>query len=270
MSGLFRYTLLAGLIWMCSGSLVDAQKTFQPKQIEYDWKGIIYRYESAIEFSLHTNGFLIGYNKGKIITYDKTQYYHFSLGYIKDPRERRQNKNVAFDGQSSSTFTYGKLNSLYVARAGFGRKRYLSEKAKRKGIAVGYNYEVGPAIAMLKPNYLNILYTIEVDGQQFNELREEKYSGENADMFLNYDRIFGGAGFSKGWSDLTFTPGVQAKGSIIFSLGAYDKYVKMVEVGIMADLFIKKIPILAETEEVSNKPYFVNLYITLQLGSRSN
>ena len=70
--------------------------------------------------------------------------------------------------------------------------------------------------------------------------------------------------------ELTFTPGIQARGGILFSLGAYDKYVKMIEVGIMADLFIKKISILAETEAISNKPYFINLYLTLQLGARSN
>ena len=247
-----------------------AQTTFQPKQIEFDWKGIVYRYEKAVDFSLHTHGFMIGFNTGRILTYDKTRFYHFSLGYMRDPRERRQNKNIPLANMTSKSFAYGKLNSLYVLRAGIGRKKYLSEKAKRKGIALGYSYEVGPAIAMLKPNYLYLLYNETQNGMSVDELRAESYSAENADVFLDYNRIFGGGGFSRGWKELTFTPGLQARGGILFSLGAYDKYVKMLEVGIMADVFIKKIPILAETEAVSNKPYFINLYLTLQLGSRSN
>lgn len=248
----------------------QAQTTFQPKQIEFDWKGIVYRHENAFDFSLHTHGFMIGYNTGRILTYDKTRYYHFSLGYMRDPRERRQNKNIPLDGMTSKSFSYGKLNSLYVLRAGIGRKKYLSEKAKRKGIAIGYSYELGPAIAMLKPNYLYLLFTESQNGTPVDDLRAERYTDENADVFLDYSRIFGGAGFSRGWSELTFTPGIQARGGILFSLGAYDKYVKMLEVGVMADLFIKKIPILVETEAVGNKPYFINLYLTLQLGSRSN
>jgi len=249
---------------------VESQTTFQPKQIEFDWKGIVYRHEKAFDFSLHTHGFMIGYNAGRIKTYDKTSYYHFSFGYMRDPRERRQNKNIPFDGKTSKSFVYGKLNSLYVLRAGIGRKKYLSEKAKRKGIALGYSYEVGPSIAMLKPNYLELLFTENVDGVPIDDLRAEPYTDENSEVFLDYNRIFGGGGFSRGWSELTFTPGLQARGGVLFSLGAYDKYVKMLEVGVMADVFIKKIPILLETEAVSNKPYFINLYLTLQLGYRSN
>ena len=250
--------------------VIQAQITFQPKQIEFDWKGIVYRYEKAFDFSLHTNGFIIGYNSGRILTYNKTRYYRFSIGYMGDPRERRQNKNIPLANMTSKSFSYGKLNSLYVLRAGIGRKKYLSEKAKRKGIALGYSYEVGPAIVMLKPNYLYLLFSENQNGTLVDELRAERYSSENADVFLDYNRIYGGGGFTRGWKELTFTPGLQARGGILFSLGAYDKYVKMIEVGIMADLFIKKISILAETEAVSNKPYFINLYLTLQLGARRN
>lgn len=249
---------------------MQGQTTFQPKQIEFDWKGIVYRYENAFDFSLHTHGFMLGYNTGRILTYDKTRYYHFSIGYMRDPRERRQNKNIPFNGMTSKSFTYGKLNSMYVLRAGIGRKKYLSEKAKRKGIAIGYSYELGPAVAMLKPNYLYLLFTESQNGTQVDDLRAERYSDDNSEVFLDYSRIFGGTGFSQGWRELTFTPGLQARGGILFSLGAYDKYVKMLEVGVMADVFIKKIPILVETEAESNKPFFINLYLTLQLGSRSN
>ena len=48
------------------------------------------------------------------------------------------------------------------------------------------------------------------------------------------------------------------------------KDVKAFETGIMFDVFATKIPILLETEEISNKPYFIRLYMNLQLGARRN
>ena len=250
---------------------MHGQNTFQPKKVELDLKGIIYRKEVAVDFRLHSNGFAFAMNFGKIRTYDKTNYIHIELGYMKDPREKKQNKNIAIgDFGQSNPFSFGKVNHMFVIRGGWGYRKYLSEKAKRKGLAVGFNYEVGPAIAILKPYYLELQYRETVDGRIVTEVRSEKFSGDNRDVFLNYNEVYGGGGFFKGMGDLSFTPGVQAKGAVFFSLGAFDKYVKTVEAGLMVDVFPRKIAIMAETESVSNKPYFINLYINLQLGRRSN
>jgi hypothetical protein len=32
-----------------------------------------------------------------------------------------------------------------------GEKKYFSEKAKRRGVAVGVNYEIGATLGLLKP-----------------------------------------------------------------------------------------------------------------------
>ena len=129
----------------------SAQKSFQPKQVEFEWKGIIYRNESTLKGTLHTNGYSIAYNKGKIKSYYKTNYYHIELGHISDAREQKQNKNIPYQfSKISRSFKFGKQNSLYMIRAGKGTKTLLTDKTKRKGVAIGYNYEAGPAIAILK------------------------------------------------------------------------------------------------------------------------
>lgn len=258
------------IIIQIAGLDLFAQKTFQPKQVEFDWKGIIYRNEKAFELTMHTSGWQLGYNTGRLKSYDKTHYYHISLSTVKDSRESRQNRNIAVEGRASSPFVFGKINSMLLLRGGIGRKKYLSEKARRKGIAIGYTYQMGPAIGIMRPYYLDLLYPVEDFGNQEWEIRKERYSEENQDVFLNYDRVFGGAGFSKGWSELSFVPGIQARGGLLFSLGAYDKYVKMVEVGVMADLFIKKLNIMTETASASNKPYLLNFYLSVQFGYRNN
>ena len=79
-----------------------------------------------------------------------------------------------------------------------------------------------------------------------------------------------GASGNKGWSDLSIVPGIQGKLGLFFSLGAFEEYAKSIEVGIMGDLFIRKIPIMVETETISAKPYFFNFYINIEFGKRTN
>lgn len=247
------------------------QKSFQPKQVDFDWKGIIYRNEVTGNATLHTNGFSFAYNKGKIKTYYKTNYYHIELGYLSDPREQKQNRNIQHSfNKVSQSFKFGKQNSLYILRAGKGSKRLITDKAKRKGVAIGYNYEAGPSIAILRPYYLEIVYNVEKDGQFFNEIRTEKYTKDNAAKFLDYNSVLGSASGNLGWSDLSIVPGLQAKVGLFFSLGAFDEYAKSLEIGVMGDFYIKKIPIMVETEAISAKPYFLNFYATLEFGKRTN
>lgn len=264
-----RYIIV--FVIVAIGAELTAQKTFQPKATQFDWKGIVYRKERAFEARIHTNGGLIGVNFGEIRTYYKTNYYHLSLGYLKDPRESRQNRNLSFSfPDRSKAFAFGKQNSVITIRGGLGSKRFISEKAKRKGIAVGYDYQVGPSIAILKPYYLELLYSIENGGIPNRELRTERYTPENAEKFTTFNDIFGGAGYFTGFGDLSIVPGIQAQLGLFFSMGAYDKYVKALEIGIMADVYSKKLPIMIETEEISNKPYFINFYVKFIIGRRSN
>jgi len=257
------------ILLICFINDVIGQKTFQPKSTDFDWKGIVYREETAFEGRIHTNGMLIGLNFGDIKTYYKTTYYHISLGYLRDPREKSQNKNISLEfPKRSGDFIFGKQNNVINIRAGIGTKKYLSEKAKRKGIAVGYDYTFGPTIALLKPYYLELIYNI--DASQERELRTEKYSEENQDKFTTYSSIFGGTNYFRGFNEISIVPGLHGKAGVLLSLGAYDEYVKAFEMGIMADIFIKKLPIMVETDEVSNKPYFINFYINILLGKRKN
>ncbi|MEE9439240.1 MAG: hypothetical protein V3V14_09595 [Saprospiraceae bacterium] len=249
---------------------VAAQKTFQPKSYQTNWKGIIYRKEKAVELRLHTNGFLLSYNYGKITTYYKTNYKHISIGYLKDFREKRQNKNEVVEfSNRSKTFVFGKQNSIINLRAGLGVKRFLSEKADRKGIAIGYDYSYGPSIALVKPYYLELKY-INNQGDLNVIIREEKYDKTNANKFTSHKDIFGGTSYFKGFSEMSLTPGIFGKLGLFFSMGAFDKYVKSIETGIMVDIYAKKIPIMVETELISNKPYHINFYLNFLFGKRSN
>jgi len=250
---------------------VIGQKVFQPKQVNMDWKGIVYKKERSYDLKMHTNGFAIGANWGTLQTYYRTKYLRLELGYMKDPREKRQNKNWAFPGQgTSSDFIFGKQNTMFVLRGGLGYKKYLSEKTRRRGIAVGYNWEVGPSLALLRPYYLILRTFEETENGLVPVYTEEKYTEDNADTFLDLTDIYGSAAFFDHFNEWSVVPGIQGKMGLHLSLGAFEKYVKAFEVGIMFDAYFKKIPLLVETEEVKNKPYFINLYAHFEFGYRNN
>jgi hypothetical protein len=228
-------------------------------------KGIIYNKEYSYDFKLHTRGFAIGYSRAKIKNYYSTPYYHIEIGELHHHREKKQNFDFprsAVGGFSFRPFVFGKQNSLYVARAGYGEKRYLTEKADYKGVAVGFSYEIGATLGIVKPYYLELLRITDGAAQTVSE----KYATKNAALFLDINKISGSSSFFKGWNELNIMPGMNAKIAMHLDWGAFDQYVKAVDVGIMADVFAKKVPIMI-TED--NRPFFINAFVNLQLGKRN-
>lgn len=227
-------------------------------------KGIIYNQEFALGLRLHTHGFAVGLNLGKLKTYYLTKYIHFELGELKHPKEFRQSFDSpsTLNGKVSRAFKYGKQNNLYVLRASIGAKRYFSEKAKHKGVAVGLSYEAGASLGLLKPYYLEIKAS---DGP-FSI--STKYSEDTAERFLDIWKIHGASGWTKGLTETTLLPGAHGKLAIHFDWGAFDEYVKSIEGGIMVDAFARQAPIMVEVDGVENKQLFINLFLHLQFGKR--
>ncbi len=262
----FFYTL-----FFCGFSLFLAGQQFiTPGENYYDDnKGIVYNKEFSVFAKFHTHGFAMGVNVGTLKTYYLTRFLNFEIGELKHIKEFKQSRDLQpVSNRVSRAYIFGKQNNLYVLRAGFGEKRYLSEKAKRKGLAVGVSYEVGPSLGLLKPYYLELVRNQENGNPPTVE--SEKYSPENENLFLDFTRIYGSSGFSKGIGELGLIPGAQAKLALHFDWGAFDEFVKAVEAGVMVDFFLQEPALMIETpgSDIQNTPLFINLYINLQFGKR--
>ncbi len=240
------------------------QETFQPKQLDEANKGIIYNKEFAVGLRLHTNGLAVGVNVGKLRTYYLTKYWHAEIGEIQHPKEFRQNFDTpgTLNGRISRAFKYGKQNNLFVLRGGLGVKRYFSEKAKHKGVAVGISYEGGATLGLLKPYYLELRAP---DGRFSTSV---KYSEEDASRFLDIWQIHGASSWTRGLDEISFQPGVHGRFAVHFDWGAFDEYVKSIEAGVMVDAFARKMPIMVEVNNVENQQVFINLFLYLQFGKR--
>ena len=115
-------------------------------------------------------------------------------------------------------------------------------------------------MGFIKPYYLELYRT-----DNRNATVIESYSEENASSFLNRNDIVGGGGFGYGFGDISLAFGGQAKAALHLDWGAFEEFIRAVEVGIMINVYNKSIPIMLEAD---NRPYFINLYFSAELGKR--
>lgn len=228
-------------------------------------KGIIYNKEKAFKARLQTNGLGLSWYTGKIRTYYKTNFTHYEIGFLKNSHEFTQRFDYSnpFTSQSARSFTFGKRNSLYVARVGFGQKTYYSDKQKHRGIAIGSTYEFGGTLGLQKPYYLELIRFKDNGSSAY--LSTEKYSEDNKEIFTDINRIFGGAGFFKAWDEVKPLPGVYGRAGLLFEWDTSEGYFTGMEAGIQIDAFPKKVPIMVNQP---NQLMFINLYVTIELGKR--
>ncbi len=264
-----RYLLLI-LVGLLTAPLF-AQQQLPANQNIYDdgATGFIYNREFTVGATLSSpRNIGLGVKFGQLKTYYLTRYYSINFSDVRHPREMRQSNDdqISPTNRVPRAFIFGKQNQFYVIRATLGERRYWSEKAKQRGVAVGYSYEIGPVLGLLKPYYLELRTE---DGSP--ELVSERYTGDNADRFLDPSKIFGAAPWGEGLSEVTLRPGVHARIGAHFGFGAFDEFAKALEAGLQADFFFTDVPIMIESGDnpgIENSPLFLNLYITLQFGKR--
>ena len=261
------------LLLACSCCLgrAAAQQRLPGNQNIYDAgpRGIIYDKELTFTAALNSPRNLeLGVRSGRLVAYDKMKYWSASFGNIRHSRERRINPED-FNPRTkriSRSYTYGKINQLYALRVAFGTRKYLSEKARQRGVAVGYSYEVGPTLGLLKPYYLEA----KLGDANFNTV-DIRYMEEDIDRFLNQDAIFGASSWSTGLDEIGLRPGVHAKAAAHFGFGAYDEVPKYLEAGLSADFFLGNTDIMLESEQtpgITNSPLYLSLFVKLAFGKR--
>ncbi len=264
------HRLLLLCFLLMTTALMTAQQQLPGDRNIYDAKsiGVVYNHELTFNVAIATpRNFMLGVRSGKLITYDKTRFWTLTFGDIRHSRERRENPdrvNVV-SNRVSRAYVFGKQNQLYALRLGIGMKRFLSEKAQERGVAIGYSYEFGPSLGILKPYYLEIE---RADAAPI----DVRYTGENGDVFLdNQVNVFGASAWTVGLDEVGLRPGVHARFATHFGFGAFEETAKSLEAGIMADYFVGNTDLMIEsdlTPGVTNSPLFLSLYINVQIGKR--
>jgi hypothetical protein len=215
---------------------------------------VFFRNEQSFGILLNSDGIGISYREAKRIDYRNKWLLEFDGGTLKNQKEFKQSSPLAQGG----SYIFGKLNSTFYLRAGFGRQHELFKKTDLGGIAVRYFYSAGPVLAILKPIYYRVYYLIPGTGNEYEE-KDEKFDNSMAAA----QDIYGKASFIKGFNEISILPGLYAKAGFNFEYSKEDKIIHAVEFGGQLNAFPKKVPIMAAS---NNKALFFSLFISYRFG----
>lgn len=212
--------------------------------------------ERSANLSIHTRGFGLGYQQGRIMSIYRTLFWQVEFATMRHPKEYKRT-NESFP--NPRTYNFGKLNRVYMIRGGLGMQRTLADRPYQGGVVVKYHFAGGLNISIAEPVYLWIIY-YDVNIMDYYKVLE-KY---DPDLHFS-DNIHGRGPVGKGLLESKIYPGGYLKGGFFFDYGQESEYVRALEVGAALDAFPKKIPIMAFAE---NSNFYLTLYLSLHIGNR--
>jgi hypothetical protein len=236
---------------------VRAQRLLSADTLE---NSIIYSNEKSGVIIAHSNGLGLGYKAGLNKTVFTTRILSFELVSLSSTK---QIKIINPYYANSKRYVYGKLNDVFVLRAGFSNKYLLNRKPYWGGIELRWLWEAGASLAFEKPYYLFVIkinqspqgglgYTI--DSQRFNS-------------DVSWDDIYGRAPFTKGLNEIRPVPGAYAKIGFNFEFGNVKTSIKSFEAGAVTEFFPQSLNLM---DDDRNQRIFLNFYISYAFGKRFN
>jgi len=214
---------------------------------------IFFRNEESLAFTLNSNGFGINGRYAKRINARRKTIYDLDLISIKHRKEVKIS-NYFYNNKS---FVFGKENSFFTLRGGYGKQVEMFRKVDKGGISIRRFYSAGPSIGFLKPIYYEVFHS---GGGGISDLylETEKFSTATHQQY-----IYGKASFFKGLDEISVVPGIYGRFGFMFEYSRNDLALHALETGVAIDVFIKEIPILA-TEK--NEMFFFGLFVSYRFG----
>jgi hypothetical protein len=206
--------------------------------------------------TLHVLGMGANIRKGVNKNFFTSRIFEVEMVSLKHPKQIRLINPYYYNAKS---FVYGKLNHVYLLRAGFGYKKMLNRKPYWGGVELRVLYMGGITLGIAKPVYL---YFYDETGQY---LKEERYNPDNP--YHDEEYIFGRAPYSNGLGELKLYPGLLAKAALNFEFGKLNSKIRALEAGGTVEFFPVGIPIMAFNPDMN---LVFTLYLNFSLGKRYN
>jgi len=187
----------------------------------------------------------------------------FSVEFAEKRHPKEQRLSYQFSTgnfiQLGTPYVYGKQNTFYQLKAGFGQQRLIGGKTNKNGVAVHWSYQGGPSLGIERPYYIRVFD----NGEGFVE--DIRYTKEDSIVFLSPGNIAQGTGLRYGWNQLRVLPGLHLRSAIRFDYGRFNELVSGIEIGLNAEFYSRRANILLLNK---NRQFFFNSYIAFLLGKR--
>lgn len=215
---------------------------------------VLYRNESSFGIFAHSRGFGVNFMRAKHVTGTRKRLFEIELLNMKHPKETKVSNNA----DNSKRFIYGKLNTVFVLRAGLGYQTTVFKRADKKSVEIRTAYFLGGNLAFAKPNYI-LVYRENASGNKYQE--SVKYDPN----IYSLDSISGKGPFIDGLGQTKVYPGVYAKVNMSFEYAPYSNLVRAIEVGAIFDYYPKALPIMARNPAEN---FILTLYVGFVFGKK--
>jgi len=221
---------------------------------------MLFRNESSYGIALTSTGWGANYVFGKHVNNRNKDLYEIHLVEIKHPKEVKTT-NPYYPNQKR--FVFGKVNSFYNLRLGYGKQKKLYSKADKGGIEIRMYYTGGFDLGFAKPIYYEVIDSLVIiNNASYLITGTTKF---NPNIHSPYD-IIARAGFLKGANETKIIPGVYGNLGFGFEFSESDKVLNSIEAGVTVDLFPKSVEIMSER----GKFYYVSLFVCYRFGKVKN
>jgi hypothetical protein len=215
---------------------------------------VLYRRDMSAKLYADTRGYGLLFRQSKHVTAKTRTFYEIDLQTLRYPKEVKSQG----EAQDRKRFVYGKINSVFLLRAGLGMQNVLFGKADNKAVEVRYSYSIGPVFAFAKPYYLQVYKTS-------NARQSDLVKFDSGDFSPDSGRIIGRGPYTYGLSEMKIYPGLTAKFNLSFEYAPYTNLIRAIETGIYVDYFPKALPIMARNPAEN---LIVSLYVGFVFGRK--
>ncbi len=223
-----------------------------------DFKRQVYDNEATGAFFFHSKGYGITFRRQYFMNGYNKQGYEISFLNLRHPKEV---KSFNPFNDNARGFVYGRLNSFFTLRAGYGRERIIYDKTDQGTVSITAHWYGGPSVGLLKPVYLEIEKRDDPTVPLI--IVVEKYDPTRHPI----NDIFGGASFARGIGETEVQMGLYTKFGVSFDYHHKDERISSIEAGVAIDYFFKEVPIMAATENYS---FFTTVYLSFNFGKKWN
>ena len=206
--------------------------------------------------TVHSSGFALNYGMSKFKTFKKKSLVNVDLVSI---NHDKQYKIFGSFDENAKKFIFGKLNSLYSLRLGFGNRKILYEKLRENGLQITMNYTVGTSLGLVKPVFLEV-FKYDLSGR-IAGISSEKYDPE----LHNFYTIYGRASWTAGLMETKINPGMFFKFGFDFDYSSNREIINSLEAGVCLDVFSKPVVLMVEN---NNYRFYPTLYINYSIGNK--
>jgi hypothetical protein len=225
-----------------------------------------YNYALALSGRLNTNGWSGGIQLIRQQKHKNKTVWQLQFSEIKDEKEiKQQGTGSTYTNLGKTTpYIFGKINNAYTLQFGYGKEQMIFPALMDGNMSISFRYLAGPALSLLKPYYLKLIY-VDYLPDPVAHIQEERYGLGNDARFMQPGSILGKDSWGKGLGEIKYIPGLFAECYFIIEPDRPKAFVKSIAIGGNVAFYSSKLAIM---EDRKAYPYQASFFVGLSLGKR--